>query len=81
MPQITEDELAELQQLRALQAQQQAEAPVTPGGRGRPKPKPLTGPRRAHLADGTAFNYTGAHPTHVVGDDDEIVPVLFAREL
>lgn len=75
MPEITDAELAEYQQLRFLQ-QQQESSQDSDG-----EEAPLTRPRQALLADGTTHDYTGMHPTHVDNGTGGLLPVVTCREL
>lgn len=74
MPEITDAELAEYQQLRFIQQQQEPQD-------GDSTPHVVLTRRRASLlADGTLHEYTGMHPTHV-DTGSGVVPVMIAREL
>lgn len=75
MPEITDAELAEYQQLRFLQQQQETVQDSDDGPR-----VVLTRKRAALLADGSTHEYTGMHPTHV-DTGSGVLPVLIAREL
>jgi hypothetical protein len=69
MAEISDAELAEFQQLKAIR-QAQANAATT----GEVQPEQLT-PSRALLGDGTLHDYIGAHPTHI-DTGHGIVPVI-----
>ena len=69
MAEVTDAELAEYKQLKAIRAAQQAAE------------ESANSPRfgvmsRALLADGTTHDYVGAHPTHVDVEGTGPVPVL-----
>ena len=74
MAEITEAELAEYQQLKAIR-QAQAEASAA----GEVGPEQLV-PSRALLANGQLHDYIGAHPTHV-DTGAGVVPVLAVHNL
>jgi hypothetical protein len=59
MAEITDAELAEFEQLKAIRKQTAAAGP-----NGEPGPDQLVR-SRAYLADGTTHDYVGGHPTHV----------------
>jgi hypothetical protein len=60
MAEITAEELAEYEQLKAIR--KQTAAAVANGGE--PGPDQLV-KSRAFLADGSSYDYVGGHPTHV----------------
>lgn len=68
MAEITEAELAEYQQLKAIRLAQENTAP------GEVSPDKLVS-SRALLANGQMYDYIGAHPTHV-DTGAGVVPVL-----
>jgi hypothetical protein len=63
MAEISDAELAEFQQLKAIR-QAQVNAAAGGGGAGEVAPELLVR-SRALLGDGTTHDYIGAHPTHV----------------
>jgi len=69
MAEISDAELAEYQQLKAIR-QAQANAAAT----GEVQPEQLVA-SRALLGDGSTHDYIGAHPTHI-DTGHGIVPVL-----
>ena len=69
MAEISDAELAEYQQLKAIREAQAAAAAT-----GEVGPDQLV-PSRALLANGQTHEYRGAHPTHV-HTDAGVVPVL-----
>jgi len=69
MAEITDVELAEYQQLKAIR---QAQASASEGGDV--SPDKLV-PSRAMLASGNKYDYIGAHPTHV-DTGAGVVPVI-----
>jgi hypothetical protein len=76
MAEISEADLAEFNQLKALAALA-AQAP--PIGSDEVRPEQLTA-SRALLSDGTTHDYRGAHPSHVDNGAGP-VPVLTAYNL
>lgn len=69
MAEITEAELAEYKQLKAIRAAQQAAEESA----NRPRFGVMS---RAFLADGSTHDYVGAHPTHVDVEGVGPVPVI-----
>lgn len=69
MAEVTEEELAEYRQLKAIRQAQQAAEQAGNAPR-------LGVSSRALLADGTTYDYTGAHPSHVDKEGIGLVPVL-----
>lgn len=77
MPEISEEELAELRAARAERDQMKETGAPAPAPVARTPPRPQY---RAFLADGTTVEYAGAHPTHVSregpGGREVVVPVM-----
>jgi len=71
MAEITDAELAEFEQLRALAAIRASAPPI---GADEVRPEQLA-KSRAILADGSTHDYVGGHPTHVDNGAGR-VPVL-----
>jgi hypothetical protein len=76
MAEISDADLAEYQQLKALAQMQASRAPI---GADEVRPEQLT-QSRALLADGSTHDYAGAHPTHVDNGDGR-VPVITVYNL
>jgi hypothetical protein len=71
MAEISDAELAEYQQLKAIEAIRAQQPPI---GSDEVRPEQLTR-SRALLADGSLHDYIGGHPTHVDNGAGR-VPVL-----
>lgn len=77
MPFLSDDELAELQRQAADDALGKAADAAAAAAAAERAPAPPPEPEhRAVLADGSTYDYAGAHPTHVATPDGPVLPVI-----